>query len=1114
LQLSVQAPLQPGFIEHVHYHQVQEVLIMHNNSGEIAKESRIMSISSVLESAREEQGTNQFPPSNWEQQLATWNATEQAYPIDACVPHLVSMQAATTPDAVAISQDNQILNYCELNRRANQLAHYLQALGVGPNTLVAICIERSLDMVVGLLGILKAGGAYVPLDPAYPPERLAFMLEDSAAPILVTHQCIANQLSIRGLRVVCLDADTPALAVQSESDPASTVTAEDLAYVIYTSGSTGRPKGVQITHRNLLNLVYWHQKAFSVTSSDRATQVASPAFDATGWELWPYLTAGASVYLPDEDTRLSPALLRDWLVQHQITVTFLPTALAESVMALEWPSTSALRFLLTGADTLHRYPSPDLPFALINNYGPTETAVVATFGRVLPTEHPSEPPTIGRPIANTQVYILDEHLRQVPIGESGELYIGGIGLAKGYLNRPDLTAERFIPHPFISEPGARLYKTGDLARFLPNGQIAFLGRNDQQVKIRGFRIELGEIEAVLNQHPTVHQAVVITREDAPSEKRLVAYVVARQASKVTAPQGEQDALVGRWQTVFDEGYRQPLLPLPEDPTFNISCWTSSYTRSPLPPELMREWVEQTVARIAALQPRRVLEIGCGTGLLLFRLAPHTTQYWGTDISSVALDSVRNQLIRLAREGQPLPPGQLFQRTADDFTGFAAQSFDTIILNSVVQYFPSLDYLLEVLEGAMRLVAPGGKIFVGDVRSLPLLAAFHASVALHQAPGTLTVAQLWQQVQHQLDHEEELVIDPAFFGAVAQRFSQISQVQVQPKRGTQDNELNQFRYDVVLQIGPNDIAERNHDQPIKLNWIDWRQQKLTLSSLCHMLEATAPQAMGLANVPNARTLPHVQTLEMLTTAEPTQTVDDARRTLEKRQVTEIGISPEELWALGEQLPYIVEVSWARHGTAGDYDVLLCHRNVAEAAGEHISMAQAFPFPAVADRPWNSYATMPLQAQVAHNLISQLREALIEHLPDYMIPSAFVQLEALPLTPNGKVDRDALPAPNTTNTLRNEAIAAPSTPTEKRLIEILAPLLGLEQFGIDDNFFMLGGNSLMGAQVVMCVAETFGIDLPLGTLFDAPTVRELAAEIEQRIFAMVEAMSDEEVLGVLQ
>ena len=462
-----------------------------------------------------------------QEQLAAWNATQYEYARDVCVPQLVAKQAGATPDAIAVVDADQVLSYEELNRRANRLAHYLRELGVRANVLVALCAERSVDMVVGLLAILKAGGAYVPLDHAYPLERLAFMLQDAQAPVLVTQHHLASRFANLDTRphVICLDADAALLARQSAADPSCAISMTDLAYVIYTSGSTGRPKGVQILHDSLLNLVFWHQRAFSVTSSDRATQVASPAFDATGWELWPYLTAGASVYLPDEDTRLSPTLLRDWFVEYQITITFLPTPLAENVMTLDWPSAASPRCLLTGADKLQHYPPPGLPFALINNYGPTEATVVATFGHVPPIENPVASPSIGRPIANTQVYILDEHLRQVPIGEPGELCIGGVGLAKGYLNRPDLTAERFIPHPFSSEPGARLYKTGDLARFLPDGQIAFLGRTDHQVKIRGYRVELGEIETVLNRHPAVQQAVVIASEDLSGEKRLIAYLV-------------------------------------------------------------------------------------------------------------------------------------------------------------------------------------------------------------------------------------------------------------------------------------------------------------------------------------------------------------------------------------------------------------------------------------------------------------------------------------------------------------------------------------------------------------------------------------------------------------
>ncbi len=468
-----------------------------------------------------------------QQQLAAWNATQQPYPLDKCVPQLVEEQAAIRPDAVALVAGHQVLRYQDVNRRANQLAHHLRAAGVGPNVLVGLCLERSPELVIGLLGILKAGGAYVPLDHTYPSERLAFMIQDAQVSALVTQQHLITKLPPT-TGAICLTTDHPLLAGQSQDNLPAAASSDDLAYVIYTSGSTGQPKGVEITHKGLLNLIFWHQQAFGVTPADRATQIASPAFDATGWELWPYLCTGASVYLVDEQIRMLPLSLRDWLVSNKITISFLPTALAESVMALEWPPETALRYLLTGADTLHQRPGAALPFALINNYGPTEATVVATSGRIFPAEQADTLPSIGRPIANTQVYILDEHLRQVPIGTPGELCIGGDGLARGYLNRPELTAEKFIPHPLSDEPGARLYRTGDLVRYLPDGQLAFLGRIDHQIKIRGYRIEPDEIVSVLNRHAAIQTSYVMAREDTAGDKRLVAYIVLNPGMQVSA----------------------------------------------------------------------------------------------------------------------------------------------------------------------------------------------------------------------------------------------------------------------------------------------------------------------------------------------------------------------------------------------------------------------------------------------------------------------------------------------------------------------------------------------------------------------------------------------------
>ncbi|MEH2107766.1 amino acid adenylation domain-containing protein [Nostoc sp.] len=454
------------------------------------------------------------------QLLVEWNDTYRPYPQSKCIHELFEDQVEKTPNAIAVVYENESLTYQELNLRANQLAHYLQTLGVGAEVLVGICIERSPLMVVGLLGILKAGGAYVPLDPAYPQERLAFMLEDAQVSVLLTQKSLVATLPPHKARVVCLDSDISSTRTENLLH---TVTTDNLAYVIYTSGSTGRPKGVQIEHRGLLNLVFWHQQAFAVSSLDRVTQVAGVAFDACGWEIWPYLTAGASIHFPDDETRLYPEQLRDWLLSKAITISFLPTPMAEKILSLNWPANAALRTLLTGGDQLHQYPSTSHPFEVVNNYGPTENTVVTTSGAVPKRQQTYLPPGIGRAIANTQVYILDSLLQPVPIGVTGELYIGGESLARGYLHRPDLTTERFIRNPFA--PQERLYRTGDLVRYQTDGNIEFLGRIDHQVKIRGFRIELSEIEATLTQHPQVRDAVVIAREDIPGVKSLAAYII-------------------------------------------------------------------------------------------------------------------------------------------------------------------------------------------------------------------------------------------------------------------------------------------------------------------------------------------------------------------------------------------------------------------------------------------------------------------------------------------------------------------------------------------------------------------------------------------------------------
>ncbi len=1021
------------------------------------------------------------------QLLIEWNQTHANIPDNKCLHQLFEAQVEQTPNAIALVFENQQLTYQELNAKSNQVAHYLQKLlpTLENQPLIGICMERSLETIIGILGILKAGGAYVPIDPTYPRKRLAFMLKDAQMPILLTQEKLVNALPQHQASVICLDKDWEEIQQESTRNPAIKTTSQDLAYILYTSGSTGQPKGVCCRHIGVINLLTDSEKRAPLKVGDRCSLYTSFSFDVSVYEIFSALLAGGSLHIVPESLRTDIMGLIEWLQARQIQSAYIPPfmlqTLSESLEKIAIP----LKRLLVGVEPINQQLLSKIQelipgLQIINGYGPTEATICTTLYSVETKSAPNRNTPIGRPVQNTKIYILDAALQPVPIGVPGELCISGMGLASGYLNRPELTNEKFISNPFCTNSledslNSRLYKTGDLARYLPDGNIEFLGRIDYQAKIRGFRIEPGEIEAVLHEHPAVQEAVVMIREDRPNDKRLVAYIVQRPATQELQELVEswQSEHISQWRSLYEDTYSQSSSN--ENQTFNIIGWNSSYTGLPIPAAEMSEWVDYTVERILSLQPKQVLEIGCGTGLLLSRIAPHCDRYSATDFSAEVLHYLAHT--NLLKQSSHIT---LLNRTAENFEGIEAASFDTIIINSVIQYFPSIDYLVRVLEGAVKVVKPGGSIFIGDIRSLPLLEAFHTSIQLSQADNSLSHTQLQQRIQQSLAQEQELVIDPAFFAALKQHLPQISHVRIQPKLGRYENELTKFRYDAILHI------EHDVNSVANCDWLDWRSQQLTLTKLRQLLESNKPELLGIKQVPNARIVADVKAMELL--ASDDSELESAGEIKASLQSTETGIHPDEIWQLQSELDYAIALSWASSHADGSYDVLLQKQSA------NSPQPPIFPQEKTRLKPWHAYANNPLQGKFTRELVPQLKSFLSERLPDFMIPSAFVTLEALPLTPNGKVDRRSLPTPEISRS-DTANYAAPRNRIEEKLAKIWTQILNIEIIGIHDNFFDLGGHSLLVTQLVMKVREAFQIDLPLRILFESPTIAELAQIIER-------------------
>ncbi|MFF5139127.1 non-ribosomal peptide synthase/polyketide synthase [Streptomyces sp. NPDC013157] len=971
--------------------------------------------------------------------LADWNDT--AHDVPALTwPRMFADQVAARPGAVALVHEDVRLTYAELDARAARLAHALVARGAGPEQVVALAVPRSADMIVAQVAVLKTGAAYLPVDTDYPADRIAYMLDDARPVCLVTTAGTVPDLP-PGPATLVLDApETVAeLAGHPAHDPATAdaLTVTHAAYVIYTSGSTGRPKGVVLSHAGVAGLVATQRERFGIGPHSRVLQFASPSFDVAFWDLCLGLLSGGRLVVVPADRRVPGAPLADYANEHGITFMILPPALLAAMPDdVRLPPAATL---LAGTERV----SPELVGryargrVMFNAYGPTEATTNSTLGLCDPDTPAGTIVPIGVPDPGTRAYVLDDRLRPVPAGVVGELYLGGAGLARGYLGRPALTAERFVADPF-GAPGERLYRTGDLVRWKSDGRLEFHGRADSQIKIRGFRIEPGEIESVLRAHPAVDQAAVVVREDRPGDRRLAAYVV----PALDSPDGtaEADEAVSDWKDLHELLYSAAGSDGFEE---NFAGWNSMYDGLPIPLADLREWRDATVARIRELRPRRVLEIGVGSGLLLSRIAPDCAEYVGTDLSEEAVRALRAQV-----EAVPELAGRvtLHARPAHDPHGLPEGHFDTIVVNSVIQYFPGADYLTGVLRSAARLLAPGGALFVGDVRNLRLLRTL--ATAIESGRGHREDKEaLRAAVDRAVAWEGELLLDPDYF-ATLDGFT----ADVRVKRGAHHNELTRYRYDVVLRPGTAPAPDASAPVP-------WSALGTTDALAERLAAPDRPARLRVTGIPNARLAPDLAALGAL---------DDSSRT------GSAGVDPETLYETAARHGYRAALTWTADAEDGSLDAVF-------ARGDDTPLGPLY----VPGGP-HAHANRPAPFRNVTALMAQLRAHAAEFLPEYMVPAALVPLDRLPVTPSGKLDSAALPVPD--HGLLSSG-RPPRTERERLLCDLYARALRVPSVTVDDDFFALGGDSIVAIQLLV-LARRAGLELTPRDVFRHRTVDRLA------------------------
>jgi amino acid adenylation domain-containing protein len=1029
-------------------------------------------------------------PSEKQEVLATSRGPRLTVP-SLCLHELFEAQAQRTPKAIALTWVHEDMTYRELDRRANELAEHLRRLGTAPESLVAICLERQPALIVSLLAVLKAGGAYVPLDPRYPQERLSYIIENSGASVILTTSSLQEKLRLASpqLTIVEIDRSPPApkkSAKRAEAGAAFRATPDGLAYVIYTSGSTGRPKGVGIEHRNAVAFVQWVKQVFSPEELAGVLASTSVCFDLSVFEIFGTLSHGGRVILAENALECATLPARDEIR----LINSVPSIMAELLRSGALPP--SVRTVNLAGEPLSRelvrelYACPGME-KVYDLYGPSETTTYSSVA----LRQPDQPPTIGRPIAGTDIYVVDSNLEPVPPGICGELLIGGAGVGRGYLHQPEITSAKFIPDPWSTPTDGRLYRTGDRGRYRTDNNLELLGRMDDQVKVRGFRIELGEVESVLSEHPSVADcAVTVQTEPGSDDKQLVACIVPASAEAIQKTGGDDEWLkdiVAQFESGYGLAIRENADEQSQDPTLNIYAW-SGLERTE---QEVADWIEGLASRLLATKPNRLLEIGCGTGLLLFRLASEVDEYWATDLSRAALDDIRR---RLGPAGLSASRVKLFEKMAHDFSSLPVGHFDAVILNGVIEYFPNIDYLLRVLKGAVRLLTPDGFVFLGAVPNLAAQETLHMAGELGRAPDSEDAAAFRRRVRNRMAADRRLLVTPEFFRALPKEIPELTAVKIQTLPGSFENEASRLladaSFDVVLKTRVGTTETRT------VHRLDWKSDALTPEAVLKRLSDGDKSAVWyIRHVPS----PRVRAYHDLLMSWPA--TGNSAADLKKRIASgtaEPGLT--ELLAGCARLEIHADVSWSNSGADGMCDVVIYRGNESEpSVGQELR---------VTSDHLGVHANDPQRAQLMRRLVPELRRFLHQKLPEHLVPTKFVLLDRMPRTPNGKRDRKALEKIDAPVVTTDEPSVEPRTPAETALAQIWCSVLGLPRVGIHDNFFDLGGHSLLVAQVMGRVRDAFEVEMPMRRMFEHPTIASLAAAVEEGLVETIQTLTEAE------